>query len=235
MSDKNANPAAPTGPVQTENDASRTKESGRAVFDSGGRSSWEWKTETGNFSREISTKRLKLLEAPDLTLEKTALLKKVALQEGKALPSEGFNPYDQAVRSSARPAVRQARCHATATETLHLGTATTDDRARPFAGIVCKKVASLRNQVVEDRNDLVHHFPAKFGSLPGTEDGHAELLRHLDQQFELVKALETLVDSFLLEALKILRNSRSDVDQYKEFEAIHDEVEIALRNWARNV
>ena len=107
MSDKNAN-AAPTVPVQTENDASRTKESGRAVFDSGGRSSWEWKTETGNFSREISTKRLKLLEASDLTLEKTALLKKVALQEGKALPSEGFNPYDQAVGSSASPTVRQA-------------------------------------------------------------------------------------------------------------------------------
>jgi len=107
MSDKNA-PAVLAVPVQTENDASRTKESGRAVFDSGGRSSWEWKTETGNFSREISTKRLKLLEAPDLTLEKTGLLKKVASQEGKALPAGGFNPYDQAVGSSARPAARQA-------------------------------------------------------------------------------------------------------------------------------
>ena len=106
MSDKNAN-AAPTVPVQTENDASRTKESGRAVFDSGGRSSWEWKTETGNFSREISTKRLKLLEASDLTLEKTALLKKVALQEGKALPG-GFNPYDRGVQGSARSDVRRA-------------------------------------------------------------------------------------------------------------------------------
>ena len=110
MSDKNANSGAavPPGPAQAENDASRTKESGRAVFDSGGRSSWEWKTETGNFSREISTKRLKLLEAPDLTLEKTGLLKKVASQEGKALPAGGFNPYDQAVASSAKPAVRQA-------------------------------------------------------------------------------------------------------------------------------
>ena len=105
MSDKNAN-AAPTGPVQTENDASRTKESGRAVFDSGGRSSWEWKTETGNFSREISTKRLKLLEASDLTLEKTALLKKVALQEGKALPSERV----QSLRSSGGQQ-RETGCH----------------------------------------------------------------------------------------------------------------------------
>jgi hypothetical protein len=107
MSDKNAT-AVPAGPVQTENDASRTKESGRAVFDSGGRSSWEWKTETGNFSREISTKRLKLLEASDLTLEKTALLKKVALQEGKTSPSGGFNPYDRGVQGSARSDVTRA-------------------------------------------------------------------------------------------------------------------------------
>ena len=87
MSDKNA-PAVLAVPVQTENDASRTKESGRAVFDSGGRSSWEWKTETGNFSREISTKRLKLLEASDLRA-RCELLVQLMQFFGRSDPDEG--------------------------------------------------------------------------------------------------------------------------------------------------
>jgi hypothetical protein len=67
--------------------------SGRAKFDSRGNAVWEWQTEDGDFSTDVSTQRVKKLEAPELSLEETARAKK--LDSGsKKEPSRGFNPYD---------------------------------------------------------------------------------------------------------------------------------------------
>jgi hypothetical protein len=44
------------------------RKSGRAVFDSQGRASWEWQTSTGVFETDVSAQQLKQLEAPQLEL-----------------------------------------------------------------------------------------------------------------------------------------------------------------------
>jgi hypothetical protein len=44
------------------------RKSGRAVFDSQGRASWEWQTSTGVFESDVSAQQLERLEAPQLEL-----------------------------------------------------------------------------------------------------------------------------------------------------------------------
>lgn len=99
----------PKAPAEAAaDDASRTKSSGRAAFDSRGNAVWEWKSETGHFRREVSTKRLKKLEASELTLEKTAIAKKPEgmTAAAKELPCGGFNPYDTGKPGAAKPIAR---------------------------------------------------------------------------------------------------------------------------------
>jgi hypothetical protein len=56
--------------------------SGRVVFDERGRSTWEWRVDTGTFSRDIDTQRLKQLQ------EEAA----VTLKEDPVAPP-GVDPY----------------------------------------------------------------------------------------------------------------------------------------------
>jgi hypothetical protein len=56
--------------------------SGRVAFDERGRSTWEWRVDTGTFSREIDTQRLRQLQ------EEAA----VTLEEEPA-PPPGVDPY----------------------------------------------------------------------------------------------------------------------------------------------
>jgi hypothetical protein len=44
------------------------RKSGRAVFDSQGRASWQWQTSTGVFETDVSNEQLRRLEAPQLEL-----------------------------------------------------------------------------------------------------------------------------------------------------------------------
>jgi len=95
-----------------------TRSSGRVAFDSRGNPIWEWQLETGVYSRDVSTQKLKKLDLGDLSIAESAIQKQPAgLKEalggsqgpgnkspgsGKARAPEtggGFNPYD----SSARP------------------------------------------------------------------------------------------------------------------------------------
>ena len=80
-------------------EGAQPKSSGRVSFDSRGNSVWEWKSEeTGKYSRDVSTQRLKKLEAHELSIEETARVKTL---DGLSLADEpkaggGFNPYDNA-------------------------------------------------------------------------------------------------------------------------------------------
>jgi hypothetical protein len=56
--------------------------SGRVVFDDRGRSTWEWRLDTGTFSREIDTQRLRQLQ------EEAA----VTLNDNPVSPA-GVDPY----------------------------------------------------------------------------------------------------------------------------------------------
>lgn len=74
------------------------KRSGRAAHDERGNSVWEWQLETGVYSRDISTQRLKKLDLNDLSIAETASIPRPpGLTEPPArntLPGGGVNPYD---------------------------------------------------------------------------------------------------------------------------------------------
>lgn len=75
------------------------KRSGRVAFDARGNPIWEWQLETGVYSRDVSTQKLKKLDLGDLSIAETASHKKPDLdrqaQGAKAsMPGGGFNPYD---------------------------------------------------------------------------------------------------------------------------------------------
>ena len=80
------------------------KPSGRPTFDSRGNAVWEWQTEeAGKFSTDVSTQRLKKLEASELTLEDTRRLKKLAGAKPYEKVGGGFNPYDRGVDRNGNP------------------------------------------------------------------------------------------------------------------------------------
>lgn len=92
------------------------KQSGRVAYDSKGNPIWEWETSTGVFDRDVSTQRLKKLEAK-LSLEETQPVpnaKPLSVQEPERLPGGGMNPYDTGGRSSSStttPAAHPALVH----------------------------------------------------------------------------------------------------------------------------
>jgi hypothetical protein len=96
----------------SEKDPSQTKSSGRAAFDARGNAVWEWRTdETGKFTTEASTTVLKKLEASDLAIEATHVIKPSEQAELKdeAKSGGGFNPYDRgAVNKETKSVQRPA-------------------------------------------------------------------------------------------------------------------------------
>lgn len=80
------------------------KRSGRAGVDERGNTVWEWKLETGVYSRDITTQRLKKLDLGDLSIAETATHKRPSgLSEksaGPKKPTGGFNPYDSGGEST---------------------------------------------------------------------------------------------------------------------------------------
>jgi hypothetical protein len=93
------------------------KQSGRVAYDSKGNPVWEWETSTGVYDRDVSTQRLKKLEAK-LSLEETRPVpvlkpKNLSLQDAERLPGGGMNPYDTGAPASGRigPAAHPALVH----------------------------------------------------------------------------------------------------------------------------
>jgi hypothetical protein len=73
--------------------------SGRISYDERGNSVWEWKLETGVYSRDITTQRLKKLDLNDLSIADTAKHPRPSglggdQSGGAPMPGGGFNPYD---------------------------------------------------------------------------------------------------------------------------------------------
>jgi len=107
--DKKPAPAKPEAPR-----AADEKSSGRVAFDARGNPVWEWQTSTGVYGREVSTQRLKKLEAKELAIvdtpptetKKKSRGPQLSLAEpGKASRATGFNPYDSSSAVSPRAKV----------------------------------------------------------------------------------------------------------------------------------
>ena len=81
--------------------SSGEKRSGRVAFDERGNSVWEWQLETGVYSRDVSTQKLKKLELDDLSIADTAINKRPSGLGGeRKAAGGGFNPYDSSAPSS---------------------------------------------------------------------------------------------------------------------------------------
>jgi len=98
-------PKKPDAPAASEPGA--TKSSGRVAFDARGNPIWEWQLETGVYSRDVSTQRLKKLDLGDLSIAETAPHKRPeglgdtpASRTKPPLPGGGFNPYDSGSKAS---------------------------------------------------------------------------------------------------------------------------------------
>lgn len=80
--------------------ADESKRSGRAGVDERGNSVWEWQLETGVYSRDISTQKLRKLDLGDLSIAETASHQRPEGLGGekdagpKQLSGGGFNPYN---------------------------------------------------------------------------------------------------------------------------------------------
>jgi hypothetical protein len=61
-----------TNPASAPNDAADAGRSGRISYDERGNSVWEWQLETGVYSRDINTQKLKKLDLNDLSIAETA-------------------------------------------------------------------------------------------------------------------------------------------------------------------
>jgi hypothetical protein len=90
--------------------AQERKRSGRVSFDERGNSVWEWQLETGVYSRDVSTQKLKKLELDELSIAETAVIKRPTGLAGgeKSVPGAGVNPYN------STPVVRGASPYDTA-------------------------------------------------------------------------------------------------------------------------
>lgn len=83
------------------------KRSGRAGLDDRGNTVWEWQLETGVYSRDISTQKLKKLDLGDLSIAETASHQRPGgLGNDKPAPQKklaggGFNPYDSSSSGGA--------------------------------------------------------------------------------------------------------------------------------------
>ena len=85
----------PVGPQGSD------KRSGRVAYDSRGNPTWEWQLETGVYSRDVSTQRLKKLDLGDLSIAETARHKKPGGLDEPKKPGGGFNPYDNTPSSGS--------------------------------------------------------------------------------------------------------------------------------------
>ncbi len=92
MSDPRDKPSQePPAPPESD-DPNADKRSGRISYDERGNSVWEWQLETGVYSRDISTQRLKKLDLNDLSIADTAA------QPAAARPGRASGPQAPARR-----------------------------------------------------------------------------------------------------------------------------------------
>jgi hypothetical protein len=92
------------------------------------------------------------------------------------------------------------------------------------------RAKEMVERVLEDRNNLVHHFHSTLGRDSLTLEGCVRVSGHLDAQFEAIKALEGLVSGLLLDVLHALRDiTFTGTADYEDFAALCREYSSALR------
>jgi len=88
-----------------ENPKDKPSPAGRVKHDAGGRAIWEWAAETGRNALDSTSRLLKRLDLPGLSIVDDEKEKKLAEEEAQRAEREaGFNPYGEGdPRPGARP------------------------------------------------------------------------------------------------------------------------------------
>jgi hypothetical protein len=84
-------------PPPANPDPAEQKRTGRVGFDERGNSVWEWQLETGVYSRDVNTQKLKKLNLDELSIADTGVNKRplgFADANKEPMPGGGFNPYN---------------------------------------------------------------------------------------------------------------------------------------------
>ena len=87
-------------------------------------------------------------------------------------------------------------------------------------------------QIVDDRNNLVHHFHTTFGTRISTIEGCAQVKDKLDAQFEAITRLERAVNSLFLTIVHSLRDTTfQGTPEYADFSALCEKLSSTLRSF----
>lgn len=142
-----------------------SKRSGRISYDERGNSVWEWQLETGVYSRDITTQRLKKLDLNDLSIAETATHPRPpglndpmgdpkGRKPGERLPGGGFNPYDNSTTGGGN--VASGSYNSGGRGTLKPDQGKTDAGARPRKPVDLKKLQEwmeLRKRVEQNKRE----------------------------------------------------------------------------------
>jgi hypothetical protein len=144
-------PASP----EPANDPNADKRSGRIAYDERGNSVWEWQLETGVYSRDITTQRLKKLDLDDLSIADTAINQRPPgldqSQSRKPQPGGGFNPYDNS--STARGNVGTSPYNSGGKAPLKPAAAAAESRRKPTDLKKLQEWMELRKRVEQNKHD----------------------------------------------------------------------------------
>ena len=144
-------PASP----EPANDPNADKRSGRIAYDERGNSVWEWQLETGVYSRDITTQRLRKLDLDDLSIADTAIHQRPPgldqPQSRKPQPGGGFNPYDNS--STARGNVGTSPYNSGGKASLKPAAAAADPTRKPTDLKKLQEWMELRKRVEQNKRD----------------------------------------------------------------------------------
>ena len=114
---------------------------------------WEWQLETGVYSRDISTQRLKKLDLNDLSIADTATHQRPpGLDEPrKPQPGGGFNPYDNS--STPRGKVDTNPYNSGGKAPLKPAPAAADPKRKPTDLKKLQEWMELRKRVEQNKQD----------------------------------------------------------------------------------
>jgi len=146
MADAKGKPPANGNKART----GEAQNSGRVAFDARGNPVWEWETSTGVYDKNVSTQRLKKLQAPDLSLEQT---QPVAKNKGLSieqpdLPGGGKNPYDSGPANRRPPPAGQSSSAAQ----FHPARQQGKTPGKPISSSLASKYAATHKRSVEEKN-----------------------------------------------------------------------------------
>lgn len=90
-------------------------------------------------------------------------------------------------------------------------------------------LAVAAQKILDDRNNLVHHFHTTLGTHTSTPEGCAWVMAQLDEQFEAIRSFEELVSGLILNVLHVLRDATfKNSGRFEEFDALCREFSAAL-------